>query len=173
MDRRRRARFSQRQSARLPAAARREGTGRHRGRRAVHPAQRRHARGSTSPKGLEDGPMPTHYEPLESPVQNALYPRQTNPGVNWFSRPDNKFSPPDDPRFPFVLTTYRLTEHHTTGGDEPVPAAPQRTAARAVRGNVARTGARNSACTTAISSSSPRCAARWKRARWSAGAPAR
>ena len=27
-------------------------------------------------KGLEDGPMPTHYEPLESPVQNALYPRE-------------------------------------------------------------------------------------------------
>ena len=66
-------------------------------------------------KGLEDGPMPTHYEPLESPVRNRLYPRQTNPGVNWFSRPDNKFSPPEDPRFPYVLTTYRLTEHHTTG----------------------------------------------------------
>ena len=66
-------------------------------------------------KGLADGPMPTHYEPMESPVKNALYPRQTNPGINWFSRPDNKFSPPEDPRFPFVLTTYRLTEHHTTG----------------------------------------------------------
>jgi formate dehydrogenase major subunit len=67
-------------------------------------------------KGLEDGPMPTHYEPLESPVRNALYRRQTNPGVKWFSRPDNKFSPPDDPRFPYVLTTFRLTEHHTCGG---------------------------------------------------------
>ncbi len=66
-------------------------------------------------KGLEDGPMPTHYEPLESPLRNLLYPRQTNPGVNWFSRPDNKFSPPEDPRFPYALTTYRLTEHHTTG----------------------------------------------------------
>ncbi len=66
-------------------------------------------------KGLEDGPFPTHYEPLESPVRNQLYPRETNPGVNWFSRPDNRFSPPDDPRFPHVLTTYRLTEHHTTG----------------------------------------------------------
>ncbi len=66
-------------------------------------------------KGLADGPMPTHYEPMESPVKNALYARQTNPGLNWFSRTDNKFSPPEDPRFPFVLTTYRLTEHHTTG----------------------------------------------------------
>jgi formate dehydrogenase major subunit len=68
------------------------------------------------PKGLADGPIPTHYEPLESPVHNALYPRETNPGVNWFSRPDNRFSPPDDPRYPYVLTTYRLTEHHTAGG---------------------------------------------------------
>ena len=68
------------------------------------------------PKGLADGPMPTHYEPLESPVHNALYPRETNPGVNWFSRGDNRFSPPSDPRYPYVLTTYRLTEHHTAGG---------------------------------------------------------
>src|SRR5260370_18756299 len=68
------------------------------------------------PKGLEDGPMPTHYEPLESPVHNALYSRDTNPVVNWFTRQDNRFAPPGDPRFPFVLTTYRLTEHHTAGG---------------------------------------------------------
>ncbi len=68
------------------------------------------------PKGLQDGPMPTHYEPLESPVDNALYPRDTNPVVNWFTRQTNRFAPPGDPRFPYVLTTYRLTEHHTAGG---------------------------------------------------------
>ncbi len=68
------------------------------------------------PKGLQDGPMPTHYEPLESPVKNALYSRDTNPVVNWFTRHENRFAPPGDPRFPFVLTTYRLTEHHTAGG---------------------------------------------------------
>jgi formate dehydrogenase major subunit len=68
------------------------------------------------PKGLQDGPMPTHYEPLESPVKNALYSRDTNPVVNWFTRQENRFAPPGDPRFPFVLTTYRLTEHHTAGG---------------------------------------------------------
>ena len=60
--------------------------------------------------------MPTHYEPLESPVRNALYSRDTNPVVNWFTRQENRFAPPGDPRFPFVLTTYRLTEHHTAGG---------------------------------------------------------
>src|SRR5262249_21694595 len=50
------------------------------------------------------------------PVENRLYQRQTDPAVHWFNRPDNKFAPPGDPRFPYVLTTYRLTEHHTAGG---------------------------------------------------------
>jgi formate dehydrogenase major subunit len=66
--------------------------------------------------GLQDGPIPTHYEPLESPVHNALYSRDTNPAVHWFTHQENRFAPPGDPRFPFVLTTYRLTEHHTAGG---------------------------------------------------------
>jgi formate dehydrogenase major subunit len=68
------------------------------------------------PKGLQDGPFPTHYEPLESPVGNLLYSRDTDPVVNWFTRQENRFAPPGDPRFPYVLTTYRLTEHHTAGG---------------------------------------------------------
>ncbi len=68
------------------------------------------------PKGLQDGPFPTHYEPLESPVSNELYSRDTNPAERWFARQENRFAPPGDPRFPYVLTTYRLTEHHTAGG---------------------------------------------------------
>ena len=68
------------------------------------------------PKGLQDGPFPTHYEPLESPVSNELYSRNTNPAEHWFTRQENRFAPPGDPRFPYVLTTYRLTEHHTAGG---------------------------------------------------------
>jgi formate dehydrogenase major subunit len=68
------------------------------------------------PKGLKDGPFPTHYEPLESPVSNELYSHDTNPAVHWFTRGENRFAPPGDVRFPFVLTTYRLTEHHTAGG---------------------------------------------------------
>src|SRR5207247_10619666 len=51
-----------------------------------------------------------------APVHTALYSRDTNPVVNWFTRQENRFAPPGDPRFPFVLTTYRLTEHHTAGG---------------------------------------------------------
>jgi formate dehydrogenase major subunit len=68
------------------------------------------------PKGLQDGPFPTHYEPLESPVSNKLYSHDTNPAERWFARQENRFAPPGDPRFPYVLTTYRLTEHHTAGG---------------------------------------------------------
>ena len=69
------------------------------------------------PIGLRDGPLPTHYEPLESPFANALYPRRpTNPPADKKERHDNRYVPVGDPRFPYVLTTYRLTEHHTAGG---------------------------------------------------------
>jgi formate dehydrogenase major subunit len=69
------------------------------------------------PFGLRDGPLPTHYEPFESPVGNVLYPhRPTNPPADKKERPGNAYVPLGDPRFPYVLTTYRLTEHHTAGG---------------------------------------------------------
>jgi formate dehydrogenase major subunit len=68
------------------------------------------------PEGLNDGPLPTHYEPLESPVRNKLYDRQTNPVSNPLQRPGNSYATSPDPLFPYVLTTYRLTEHHTAGG---------------------------------------------------------
>src|SRR2546426_370139 len=67
---------------------------------------------------LKDCPLPTHYEPLESPVSNPLYPKQqTDPAAEKKERSDNPYADsPGDPRFPYVLTTYRLTEHHTAGG---------------------------------------------------------
>lgn len=69
-----------------------------------------------APQGLEDGPLPAHYEPLESPVGNLLYPRrQSNPVAVRWERPDNPYHAVGDPEFPHVLTTYRLTEHQTGG----------------------------------------------------------
>jgi len=68
-----------------------------------------------APSGLRDGPLPTHYEPLESPVQNALYERQDSPVAKRFPRKDNPISPPGDPKFPYVVTTYRVTEQYTSG----------------------------------------------------------
>ncbi len=67
--------------------------------------------------GLQDGPLPTHYEPQESIVKNPLYGQQCNPERMEWIRKDNPYHQPyDDPRFPYLLTTYRLTEHHTAGG---------------------------------------------------------
>jgi formate dehydrogenase major subunit len=72
------------------------------------------------PQGLIDGPMPTHYEPVESPFRNPVYGQQGNPTRKEYDRDDNPMnpSPPQEHSevFPFVFTTSRLTEHHTAGG---------------------------------------------------------
>jgi formate dehydrogenase major subunit len=69
-----------------------------------------------APSGLMDGPLPTHYEPQESIVENLLYGQQCNPARIEYARRDNPYHRAHhDPRFPFVVTTYRLTEHHTAG----------------------------------------------------------
>jgi len=72
------------------------------------------------PSGLTDGPLPTHYEPHESPFPNQLYERQANPARQTIARADNLSNPSAPDRgaavFPYVVSTYRLTEHHTAGG---------------------------------------------------------
>jgi len=70
-----------------------------------------------APSGVIDGPLPTHYEPQESVTENFLYGQQCDPKRLEYSRDDNPYHRAyADPRYPFVLTTYRLTEHHTAGG---------------------------------------------------------
>ena len=73
-----------------------------------------------APSGLVDGPLPTHYEPHESPVANPLYAQQSNPVRKEIARRGNRYNPtagrPGADVFPYVITTYRLTEHHTAGG---------------------------------------------------------
>ena len=70
-----------------------------------------------APSGLLDGPLPTYYEPLESPVSNRLYPELgSNPAMIRWQRPENPYQAAGDPRYPVVATTFRLTEHHTAGG---------------------------------------------------------
>ncbi len=72
------------------------------------------------PAGLTDGPLPTHYEPQESPFDNLLYDQQHNPVRHLMPPRHNRFQPsgsrPGSEVFPYPLTTYRLTEHHTAGG---------------------------------------------------------
>ncbi len=73
--------------------------------------------------GLADGPFPEHYEPLECPVdKNLLSPQKNNPVIKRF---DKKGVGSDmdvysnvtscDPRFPFICSTYRVSEHWQTG----------------------------------------------------------
>ena len=73
-----------------------------------------------APSGLIDGPLPTHYEPAESPVRNPLYQQQANPTRKVYERADNLTNPslPEEHSevFPYVFSTSRLTEHHTAGG---------------------------------------------------------
>lgn len=73
-----------------------------------------------APQGMVDGPLPSHYEPQESPVANPLYAQQASPARRVYPRADNLSAPsagePGADVYPFVFTTYRLTEHHTAGG---------------------------------------------------------
>jgi formate dehydrogenase major subunit len=73
------------------------------------------------PSGLNDGPLPTHYEPQESPFDNPLYGQQRNPVRQILpSRRHNRYHPSGSESgsdvYPYPVTTYRLTEHHTAGG---------------------------------------------------------
>jgi formate dehydrogenase major subunit len=73
--------------------------------------------------GLVDGPFPEHYEPLECPVEkNLMSPQKNNPVIKRFDA-SGVGSDMDvysgvascDPRFPFIGTTYRVSEHWQTG----------------------------------------------------------
>ena len=66
---------------------------------------------------LNDGPFPEHYEPVESPTKNLLSKQQINPVAKIWKVPDQKndLAPVGSPDYPYVITTYRLTEHHLSG----------------------------------------------------------
>ncbi len=73
--------------------------------------------------GRRDGPFPEHYEPLESPLFRNPLPgnnRRINPLLTRYSRVMERRGDLEtwanaDPRFPYVCTTYRVTEHWQTG----------------------------------------------------------
>jgi formate dehydrogenase major subunit len=80
--------------------------------------------------GRADGPFPEHYEPLECPIQENPMSKshRINPTIKLFFEvePEHQLakegggSPEDifyacDIRYPYVATTYRVTEHWQTG----------------------------------------------------------
>ena len=66
---------------------------------------------------MVDGPFPEHYEPMESPVANPLHPGQSESPVAFlytggngsFAKVKDSFGTAAD--YPYVATSYRLTEH--------------------------------------------------------------
>jgi formate dehydrogenase major subunit len=70
--------------------------------------------------GLAEGPFPTHYEPVETPTTNALYPnQQCNPAIKLWNTNEGQdigdnWGTPD--KFPIIATTYRVVEHWQAGG---------------------------------------------------------
>jgi formate dehydrogenase major subunit len=65
--------------------------------------------------GLKDGPFPEHYEPLECPIEkNVMSNQRISPVIKIFEGGPDKFTT-CDPRYPFVCSTYRVTEHWQTG----------------------------------------------------------
>lgn len=65
-------------------------------------------------KGLAEGPFPVHYEPFETPLgYNPLFPDNpaavSNPAARVFDNDRAQFGTSAD--YPYVGTTYRLTEH--------------------------------------------------------------
>ncbi len=64
--------------------------------------------------GVEEGPFPEHYEPVESPVRNLMNSVQFNPAVKVWNTPDVD-NLGDPAQFPIVATTYRVSEHWQAG----------------------------------------------------------
>ena len=65
---------------------------------------------------VKDGPLPTHYEPLESPLGNVLYPdHPTSPCMRRFAGALNKLASMPTAEYPVVACTFRLTEHYLSG----------------------------------------------------------
>jgi formate dehydrogenase major subunit len=69
------------------------------------------------PSGLADGPLPAHYEPAESPLRNPVYGQDASPVSQLYPghAATRQQVSGHDATYPCVVTTYRLTEHHTGG----------------------------------------------------------
>jgi formate dehydrogenase major subunit len=66
-----------------------------------------------APTGMAEGPLPEHYEPFESPIpgnpMNTNPKARANPAARVFKGDLETMGTPKD--FPYVATSYRLTEH--------------------------------------------------------------
>jgi len=73
--------------------------------------------------GLNEGPFPEHYEPVESLFANEMNGSQINPAIlNWMEKlwtaPMDKlveYGSPDMEKYPIICSTWRVTEHWQAG----------------------------------------------------------
>ncbi len=68
-----------------------------------------------NPSGLKEGPMPEHYEPVESPVKNLISKQQNNPMAMRWGGEFSKLAETGSKEFPYVATTVHYIEHYQTG----------------------------------------------------------
>ena len=81
-----------------------------------HPfIMRKHGHGQIYGPGRAEGPFPEHYEPLECPIpKNLMNPQRVNPVAAIYETDADAYKT-CDPKYPFVGTTYRVSEHWQTG----------------------------------------------------------
>ena len=73
----------------------------------------KHGMGQLFGPGRADGPLPEYYEPLECPIDTHVFSKQlNNPTAVHFEKEKKAVA---DENFPFVASTYRVTEHWQTG----------------------------------------------------------
>ncbi len=93
------------------------------------------------PSGLKDGPLPTHYEPVESPVANPMYRQQINPAAKLWPRPGNEIHAPAGSALPIRpdnIPAHRAALRRRIYACD----APHRgAAARGIRGDLSGAGA--------------------------------
>ncbi len=127
-----------------------------------------------APAGVIDGPMPTHYEPQDSPVANALYPRHSrSPARELMARPENLYHP--DPGTPgrgdVPVRADDVPAHRALHRwrDEPLDAVPGRAPAGAVLRGVAGAGRAAWAVGRRLGHGRSRRGTRSRRGSWSPG----
>ena len=81
---------------------------------AKHPfIMQTHGFGALYGPGREDGPFPEHYEPMEGPIAAHPFSKQRSNPVAFHFADEKKAVA--DPKYPYICSTYRVTEHWQTG----------------------------------------------------------
>ena len=125
-----------------------------------------------APNGLVDGPLPTHYEPQESPVANALYPQQQNPAASDLPAQGQPRAPPSAAtpgRRGVPVRVHHLPADRAPhrGRDEPLAARISRNCSRRCSARSPRSWPPNAVWSTTAGPPSSRRGRRSRRGCWS------